>query len=361
MLRPGIALCISIFLFITPVSGAIISYIPESGSISSLDVKDITESHDGMVVFATTNGLSLFDSDWVTILEKPWEYESGLQDNFIQTVEFDKNNNLWLGFPAGVQIFNGTQFIRVGMDTFFYTMNIHEILRDGDTIWIANGNSGLSHFTKGGWIWIRPFTENAPGAYFITSMAKDHATGNIILTTRDHGIWKGVSDEDGVIFSQIPFNEDEYGIIETAVDYPFGGVILFNENSILRYSDSSGISPVTDIHFFGYGVNRINDVALTENGTFLIGTDNGLYGVYRDEIITHITRNTDEITSNEVTKVFPDSRGRWWFITKGEAGYYYPEEPPEKMTITLTDDSTITTPEISEPSGPLLIPVHYSE
>lgn len=69
MLR-SVALCIVLLLIIIPASGAIITFIPGSDSISSLDVKDIAESHDGMIAFATANGLSLFDSDWATIQAK---------------------------------------------------------------------------------------------------------------------------------------------------------------------------------------------------------------------------------------------------------------------------------------------------
>lgn len=179
---------------------------------------------------------------------------------------------------------------------------------------------------------MRPFTENGPGAYYITSMAKDHATGNIILTTRFHGVWKGVSDQEGITFSPIPYNDEEFGTIEAAIDHPFGGVILFNKNHILYYSESSGICLKADTKELGYGVTRINDVALTENGTYVIGTNNGLYGLSNDEITIHIARNIHGITSDEVVKVFPDSKGRWWFITKGETGYYFPEQTPEKNT-----------------------------
>ncbi|WAI01033.1 ligand-binding sensor domain-containing protein [Methanogenium organophilum] len=360
MLR-SVALCIVLLLIIIPASGAIITFIPGSDSISSLDVKDIAESHDGMIAFATANGLSLFDSDWATIQAKPWEYDTGLQDDYIQALEFDNNNNIWLGFAAGLQISNGTIFSRIGTNEFFNTMDIHDILRDEDTIWIANGNSGLSHFTGGRWIWMRPFTENGPGAYYITSMAKDHATGNIILTTRFHGVWKGVSDQEGITFSPIPYNDEEFGTIEAAIDHPFGGVILFNKNHILYYSESSGICLKADTKELGYGVTRINDVALTENGTYVIGTNNGLYGLSNDEITIHIARNIHGITSDEVVKVFPDSKGRWWFITKGETGYYFPEQTPEKIPVTIADDVTPDTPKISGSSVPLRIPVYYSE
>lgn len=343
-----------------PVSASIVSFIPESGSISSLDVRDITESHDGTVIFATTNGLSLFDTEWATIQEQPWEYETGLMDNYIQAVEFDAENTLWLGFPGGVQVFNGAEFIRMGKDEFFYTMNIHAILRDGNTIWIANGNSGLSHYAGGEWTWMRPFTQNGPGAYFITSIAKDHATGDIILSSRMNGVWNGKSDNINTTFTPILLDEDEYGIITDVVDYPFGGVILFNKDHILHYSDSAGISSVATPDLLGYEVTRINDVAMTENGIYLIGTDNGMYALSDNEVILHITRNTDEMTSNEVTKVFADTTGRWWFITKGEAGYFLPETMPEKIPVILTGGVSQNPSEITPSADPVQIPVYYS-
>lgn len=361
MLRP-IAIVIGICLtcLILPVSAAIVSFIPESGSISSLDVRDIAESHDGTVVFATTNGLSLFDTDWATIQEQPWKYETGLKDDYIQALEFDAKNTLWLGFPGGLQVFNGTDFSRVGIDEFFYTMNIHAILRNDDSIWIATGNSGLSRSIGGRWIWMRPFTETGPGAYFITAMAKDHATGDIILTSRMNGVWKGRSEGLNATFTPVPLNEDEYGIITGVVDYPFGGVILFNKEHILHYRESSGITSIITPDTFGYEVTRINDVAVTENGIYLIGTDNGLYAFFGNEILLHLTRNIDEISNNEVTKVFADTTGRWWFITKGEAGYYIPEILPEKIPVILTGGAPAPSPDAVSSTQPILIPVYYA-
>ena len=358
MLRT-IIFCFALFCIIIPVSATVVTFIPAGGSISSVDVMDISESHDGTIVFATTNGLSLFDSGWATIQKEPWKYDTGLQDDFIDCIEFDANNVLWLGFPGGVQQYDGRTFTRVGTDEFFYSMDIHDILRDDDTIWIANGNTGLNHFTGGKWEWIRPFAENGPGAYYITSMAKDHATGNIILTTRLNGVWKGVSDEQGILFSQIPIPEEQYGKITNVVDYPFGGVILFNQNNILHYSESMGYVTVADPATLGDGVTRMNDVAVTESGIFVIGTNNGLYGYHNDEIITHITRNTIGISNNEVKNVFSDSMGRWWFITKEEAGYYLPDDMPKKIPVIIVNEYKTDNSDWSESSKPIQVPVHY--
>lgn len=375
MLR-ALIISVSLFCFIipaavVPASGALVTFIPANGSISSLEVMDISESHDGIIAFATTNGLSLYESGWTTIHEKPWEYETGLRSNFIQTSEYDINNDLWLGFSAGVQKYDGAAFTRVGQNEFFYTMDIHDILRDDDTIWIANGNTGLNHLSDGKWEWIRPFSENGPDANYISSMAKDHATGNIILISYSNGIWKSVSDENGNTFSQIPFDTKQYGDKFNVIDYPFGGVILFNKNYVLHYSDSGGITTIINSEMLGYGTSRINDVAITENGIFVIGTNNGLYGIcvigadnrfdgiYDEEIIAHITRNAAGITNNEVTKVFTDSKGRWWFVTKGEAGYYLPDTTVEKIPINIINESMKITFEGSEPSNPIVIPIHY--
>ncbi len=358
MLR-ALILSVALFCIIIPVSGTLIAYIPASNSISSLDVMDIAESHDGTIAFATTNGLSLFDSGWVTIHSETWEYDTGLKDNFINTVAYDSNNHLWLGFSKGVQTYDGTVFTRVGTDKVFSTMDIHDILRDGKAIWIANGNSGLHYFSEGKWEWIRPFAENGPGAYFITSMAKDHATGNVILTSRSNGVWKGVRDKEGFIFSEIAFDEEDYGKMEHVVDNPFGGVILFNRDAVLLYSESNGITAIISPAALGPSTSRINDVRVTEDGIFVIGTNNGLYGLRDDEIIVHITRNMVGVTSNEVTKVFPDAKGRWWFVTKGEAGYYLPDVATEKIPVKIVAKSMPENPVSSESTSPILIPVHY--
>lgn len=371
MLR-DLILCIALVCIIIPVSGTLITFTPDTGSISSLEVMDISESHDGKIAFATTNGLSLYDSDWATIQERPWEYDTGLQDNFIMASEYDENNELWLGFSAGLQKCDGTTFTRIGEDEFFYTMNIHDILRDDDTIWIASGNSGLFHLSDGKWEWIRPFSEHGPDAYYISSMAKDHATGNIIMTSHSHGTWKCVSDENGATFVQIPCNTMQYGNHFDVIDYPFGGVVLFNENYVLHYSETGGIATIINSDMLGYETTRINDVAVAENGIFIIGTNNGFYGISvigtnnrfygidDEEIITHITRSTTGITSNEVTKVFSDSKGRWWFITKGEAGYYLPYQTGGKIPVKIVNKEAEECSNEPESFATIKIPIHYS-
>ena len=360
MLRTLI-LFVVLFCFIVPVSGSLITYIPASSSISSLDVMDIAENKDGMIAFATTNGLSLFDSGWVTIHSESWNYDTGLKDKFISTIEFDKNNQLWLGFSAGVQTYDGTVFTRVGTDMIFSSMDIHDILRDGKTIWIATGNSGLHYFSEGNWRWIRPFSENGPDAYFISSMAKDHATGNIVLTSRSNGVWKGVKNKEGFAFSQIPIDEEQYGKITNVVDDPFGGVILFNRYTVLHYSESNGTAEIIVPAALGTGTSRINDVRVTEDGILVIGTNNGLYGLRDNEIIIHITRKMAGVSSNEVIKVFPDTNGRWWFVTKGEAGYYLPDTATEKIPVRVVTEFQPSNTANSESTNLLLIPVYYTE
>ena len=359
MLRTLILL-VGLFCVVMPVSGTLITYIPTNGSISSLNVMDIAENHNGTIAFATTNGLSFFDLGWVTLHSEPWKYDTGLKDDFITCIEFDKNHNLWLGFAAGVQTYDGAVFTRVGADTVLSTMDIHDILHDGETIWVAHGNSGLHYFSEGNWEWIRPFAENGPDAYSIISMAKDHATGNVILVSRSNGIWKGMRNKEGATFSFISLEEEQYGKITNVVDNPFGGVILFNKDTILRYSEPNGITAITDPASLGPGTFRINDVAITEDGILIIGTNNGLYGLRDNEIIVHITRNMKGITRNEVTKVFPDTKGRWWFITKGEAGYYLPDITTEKIPVKMVIKSLTERLTDREPSDPIRIPVHYT-
>ncbi|WP_062397298.1 hypothetical protein [Methanogenium cariaci] len=85
-----------------------------------------------------------------------------------------------------------------------------------------------------------------------------------------------------------------------------------------------------------------------------------LYGYDNSEIIVHITRNILKITSNEVTKVYPDSKGRWWFITKGgEAGYYFSDNTTEKIPVAMVNESVSEDSGMSEPSAPIRLAVHY--
>lgn len=310
-----------IILLVSPVAAvAVRTFSPAQDSIVSCDVRDIAESQDGMIAFATSSGISMFDGGWTSIHRTPWEYERGMRDDYLTALTFDDLNYLWIGYGAGVQTYNGEYFTNIDEGRIFQHMPVHDILRSDDDIWIAIGNSGLQRFSDGDWTWFRPFSGEGPGAYHIDRLARDHQTGTIYALSLGNSLWMNEGESDGQQFEEVS-NIPDIEAITGLTDYPFGGVILYTDSEIRLYSSTGNLTSLLFSGDLDSGDVRIRDVEVTEDAVLLIGTNNGMYVVADGEIQMHICRSSGELQNNKIIKVFPDSLRRYWFVTPYETGF----------------------------------------
>jgi len=326
-----------LLLLINPATGiAVHTFRPATDSFVSCDVKDIAEGHDGIVAFATSSGLSLFDGGWTSYHSSPWDYATGMRDDYLRSLSFDNQNALWIGYAAGVQTYDGRRFSNIDEGLFFQHMPVHDILRRGDETWIAIGNSGLQRYSNGTWTWVRPFRAEGLNAYIIDRMAQDHETGSIFALSIHYGLWKTEGEKTEISYDQV---NDIPGIttITGLTEYPFGGILLFNDRIIYHYSPSSGLTVMLSSDELGSGDIRFSDIQAAEDATLLIGTNKGMYVVSDHEIRQHISRSTNDLQNDKIIKVFPDSSQRYWFVTPYEIGYC------------IEDDSLLIPIEIAEP------------
>ena len=79
--------------------------------IHSDQIMDQINTLDGNgILFGTSFGLSMYNGTWSTRHINRDNISQGLMDEFITAVEYDHNGNLWIGYPSGIQIYNGVYY-----------------------------------------------------------------------------------------------------------------------------------------------------------------------------------------------------------------------------------------------------------
>ncbi|MBN2733294.1 MAG: hypothetical protein JXQ82_00335 [Methanomicrobiaceae archaeon] len=331
MHRNLILLLISLFL-LSPASAEISIYWPGSGdnSISTADVLDITNGPDESVVFATSNGLSVFkDGLWTIYHPKAKDKRGYLEgiplENYITCVEYDSENNLWLGYSDGIQIYDGYTIpvtLKPPQRTLI-SYSINDLQSLGDQMWVSTGDSGIYCYQNGEWKWFQPSEKTGLMANRITSMAVDYSTGTLVLASANQGQYILQSNDTiNPYFQRInePYIVNDMKEVRSSY---FGGVYFFNKTDIVSYGKDGSVH-ILNIKDLSYSSDYITDLSSTSENKLIIGTNFGLYA-WKNRVVTD-SFSRKEIMNNQIKKVFVDAEGRLWFINKYFAGYYYQNE-----------------------------------
>lgn len=330
-------------------------YSADEGFIHSAAVIDATNGRNGDVVFATKFGLSVYNGSWSTRHVTRDNLSEGLLDDFVTSVEYDNSGSLWIGYPGGLQIYNGTLYRTIRDQQVLKDPRVLTLQRWDDTMWIGTGKSGIHRYRNDSWTWYQPYSEDGPGFYEIDSMALDPFTDTLLIATRDEGIWMISSREDPVTFSQIePAGNPP--VRWHVVQDPLGGVLFFNEDKIRHYVPGTGFSTVLTTGDLTQKQIAISDVTASIDGTAYVGTDDGIY-VWRDgSLLRHLGRFEGIGTSNIVRWVFADARNRVWFATQDNVGYYM-ERSSLSPAVTILIINQSATPAItSSPAATGMVP-----
>ncbi len=320
-----------------PLSSAIYIEVPDYNSgIASAGVKEAINGRYGDVIFGTDSGISVYTADgtWSSINPRhPGETAYGLLaplNTMVTAIALDAKGHLWIGYPNGLQIGDGTGYQTIQDQQFLKNRNINCMVRWGDEMWIATGRAGLHRCHGDDWTWYKPLGPEGLGCYTVVSMAVDAASDALVIGSETDGIRVLKNRTGEVRFEPVVYRDEPVrGISEVRVD-PFGGVYLFNRTTVLRYTPASGVTPVLGAGDLSAFPVAINDLAATSGGMLLIASDNGIYGWNSSGVALHITSG-DGLRANLVKKLFIDADGRCWFIVPGNVGYI----PPMTNSTTL--------------------------
>ena len=344
-------LTIIIFLFcifFSPVSAELVQFWPGSDSVATADVMEICDGTGGRVLFATSNGLSIFDGEeWTTMHAMPKDNRGYLEgiplDDYIQELEYDHLNNLWIGYANGIQIYNGYSkpFTIRQTDGILFDVSVNKLKRQGRIMWIATGDSGVFYYYNGRFSWVQPGEPAGLTANRISDLEVDYSTDILYASSASGGQYFYSGGEGGlenISFQKISdplINRDMTEIVSS----PLGGVIFFNSTDAVFYRYPYGGEHIFNTGDLSPGTNKILDISVSKNGRYIIGTDNGIFCMDEGGIFKHLTR-FEGLSDNYVDSVFVDKNGRWWFNTKRTVGYYFEPEFIALSSIEIKPDSS---------------------
>ena len=301
-------------------AGAIHLFRPESGSIHSTQINDIINGPHGEVLFATSFGLSAYNGRWSTRHINRDNFSAGLLDDYVTSVEYDAAGNLWIGFGGGIQIYNGQDYTVIRDQDLLKSLEVRDLQRWNDDMWVATGNAALHRYHDGTWTWFAPYSPGGPGFYEADSMALDSATDTLLVATGREGLWKVTESNGTARFDKIQDENDPFGLLGHVRRDPAGGAYFFNATQVAHYAPDTGFTPL--ISDFGEGAYAINDVTGGLDGTLYVATDNGIYVLENGQITGHMGSFEGFGSSQGIRTVFADAKNRLWFSTKDDVGYY---------------------------------------
>lgn len=357
-MRRALMLILAAAALFTSFASALYVEVPDYNSgIASAGVKDAVNGRYGDVIFATDGGISVYTQNgtWYSVNARhPDETPYGMiapLETMVTTVALDASGHLWIGYPNGLQIGDGTGYRDIQDLDFLKNLNINCIERWGDEMWVATGRAGLHRYQDGEWTWYKPAGPEGLGSYTIVSMAVDAASDALVIGSESDGIRVLRDREGNAHFEQVTCGSDTFRrVSEVRVD-PFGGVYLFNRTTVLHYAPDAGITPVLDADDLSTFPVAINDLAATPGGMLYIASDNGIYGWNGSGVALHITSG-DGIRSNFVKKLFVDAYGRCWFVVPGSVGYIPPMAGHAALSLSAAPVPTPDATEIPLPPTP---------
>jgi signal transduction histidine kinase/ligand-binding sensor domain-containing protein/DNA-binding response OmpR family regulator len=349
-------------------------------SLSSNQIRDITEDHAGTMWIATWYGLNQFDratGEFIHYSHNPADPNS-ISDNFTNALYVDENNNIWIGTEHG-----GLNFYHRGNRTFTKYLPgeaVKDITRDSDGfIWIATSRSGVFRFNA----LTHTFTQFKHEPQEPLSLSSSNVS--VVFEDSNKNLWIGTRDSGLELFDKVSqtfrhfkkepngtglssnavlsIAQDVYGSLWVGLEN--GGLNILNTNTLEinhhRYESGNvqGLNSHTvnaiihdakgnmwlgtytgGVNFYnvegnkfvyyasnapGFGLNNQTIYGITEdkNGNLIIGTDGGGVNIIDRKsgtfsYLTHREGDKNSICGNNVLSVLEDSYRNIWIGTWGE-------------------------------------------
>jgi ligand-binding sensor domain-containing protein len=295
---------------------------PESDSIPSTRINDIINGLHGEVLIATSFGLSTFNGSWSTRHINRDNFSAGLMDDYVTAIEYDTSGDLWIGYGGGIQVYNGHDYTVIRDQELLKSLEIRDLQRWDDDMWVATGNAALHRYHNGNWTWFAPYSRDGPGFSDADSMVLDSASDTLLVATGREGLWKVTASNDTPRFEKIQDENDPFGLLGHVRRDPLGGAYFYNATQVAHYDPATGFTPLMSTSDFDGGAYAINEVAGGLDGTLYVATDNGIYALENGKITGHMGTFEGFGSSHGIRTVFTDAKNRLWFSTKDDVGYY---------------------------------------
>lgn len=253
----------------------------------------------------------------------------GLLDNFVECIDVDINDNVWIGTSVGVQIFDGSSLAIYNVSNYpgMLSDNIKCVKATSNgEIWVGT-DYGANQLISGvaGFMWLPYTITNGLISNQVKSINED-ANGGMWIGTN-----QGVSYFDGI--SWVSYSSPDLhwsGVNATAFDSngdkwfasPLGGVTHFDGTTFTNYDTSNGLLS-----------QNVTALLIDNQDNKWIGTDLGMsvLNSSNTSFIEHIEMYSlppphDSI--NPVVDIATDSYGRIWtaiyvgYLAEGGIAYW---------------------------------------
>jgi len=308
----------------------------------------ITQTGDGYIWIATTNGLARFDGVRFTTFDnrntpgiknnkifalfkgsddslwigtggggvirlkqgkfKTYTTKEGLTHDDVRAFYEDREGSLWIGTENGLNRLKNEKFTVYTTKEGLANNSVKSIYRDRQgNLWIGTAGGGLNRFkdgkfdtytTKDGLTqdYIRAIYEDSKGTLWIGTV------GGGITLRENHGFKPFSSKEPGCDDSIYAFYEDNKG-----------GVWIGGERGLGRWKNRELID-----YFPGAGLSIKNVLAIYQDreGSLWVGTfDHGLHRLKDAKFTCYTTK--EGLSDDFIFSLYEDSKGGLWFGTNG--------------------------------------------
>lgn len=301
------------------------SLTSKDGLLSN-SINAILRDRQGLMWFATDDGLYKFDGTNFTVYRNRPGDSSSLLVNEILALHEDKAGNLWIGTSGG-----GFSLYNRKNDNFSHfprNTNTPGLTSSGVIRSICSDHQGK--------IWIAHFEALYavdPHTYSISKKTLRDGAGRPVKThllsvfaDSKHRLW--IATDDGLFcyntdentFRQYMHNSSDTGslvsnLVRTVAEDKQGTIWVGTANGLSRLkTDGSGFINYRYIHN-----TEINCIAGDTDGLLWIGTGNGLY-VFNTQtsvftMYTHEPANLQSLSSKWIRCAYIDEQGIYWFGT----------------------------------------------
>jgi hypothetical protein len=333
-------------------------FIPTASMIHSSQIMDLVNipNSSGDVIVATSFGLSIYNGTWSTRHMTLGNISEGLMDDYITAVEYDRDGNLWIGYPGGIQIYNGYTYRTIRDPQLFKDTQIRDLQRWNDDMWVATGHAGIHRYRDGAWTWFQPFSPQGPGFYEVDSMTIDPTANMSLIATKGDGLWIMRSQDDPIRFESIAAGDSRYGLLAHVRTDPGGGVFFFNNSMVVHYSPGVGFTPILTSPDLAITAPAINDLTADSHGKLYLATDSGIDIWENGRLYRHLDRFEGIGTSSVVQTIKIDAQDRVWFSTQDDIGYYIDrtaQPGPIPVELVTAPVSPVPSQQIPENSSPI--------
>jgi ligand-binding sensor domain-containing protein/predicted transcriptional regulator len=321
------ALLFSVSAFCTDISRIKFEYLTVDDGLSQGTIEDILQDRQGMMWFATRDGLNRYDGQKFTVFRNNSNDPNSLASNWVLSLALDPSGKLWIG-SGGLNVYDPVldKIIRIPVNTndaqAFHGGQVYDINVDFDsTLWISTTN-GLAHYFPRKHVFTTYFHDPNKASSLPVSIIYN------TLVTKDKRLF--VAGDADPVFE---FNRKDESFIPINYKKNYLGAntrksIQEDQNGLLYIVSENGAlhiyNPATGaIQMITAGAAGLNALSIKTKVLFLssrevwIGTDGGGINIY-DPISGNIqylmpdSRNSTSLNNKAVFKLYQDKDQNVW-------------------------------------------------